>query len=203
MAVPAVFIFTALTLLVTLLHIDRFHLADGLAPETRTVTYVWIIVYAVVPPILLGLWIAQSQKPGDDPPPRLPVPGWARATLIGQGSLLLIIGVVLLIAPLLVANLWPWQLTALTGRAVGAWCIGIGIAIAQIAWEGDWRRVRAGTAAVVAFAILELIALARYTGSIAWGKPSSWLYVAFLFGLLAIGGYGGVQGWRAIGDVSG
>ena len=41
--------------------------------------------------------------------------------------------------------------------------------------------MRAGTAAVVAFAILELIALARYTGSIAWGKPSSWLYVAFLF----------------------
>ena len=39
----------------------------------------------------------------------------------------------LLIAPTAVMALWPWTLTALTGRAIGAWLIGLGIAAGHAA----------------------------------------------------------------------
>ena len=59
-AVPSVLVFTTLTLVVTLLHLDRFHLhaADLL---TRSLTWAWLLVYAVVPPILTAVWWRQTR----------------------------------------------------------------------------------------------------------------------------------------------
>ncbi len=53
-------VFTTLTLMVTLLHLDRFHLhaADLL---TRSLTWAWLLVYAVVPPILTPVWWRQAR----------------------------------------------------------------------------------------------------------------------------------------------
>lgn len=196
-AVPAVFAFTLLTLVVTLLHIDRFHLARSLPPETRLVTQVWVIVYAVVPPLLLGLWLIQNSRPGGDSPPCAPLPRWLLVVLAGQATVLILLGAALLLAPLRVAGLWPWPLTALTGRAVGVWLVGVGIAAGHVAWEGDWRRGRASWAAFAALGALELLALARFPGAVRWGSPAAWCYVAFLAGFLAIGLAGLVRVGRA------
>ena len=51
---------TILTLMVTLLHLDRFylHAADLL---TRSLTWAWLLVYAVVPPILTAVWWRQTR----------------------------------------------------------------------------------------------------------------------------------------------
>ncbi|MFN2488271.1 MAG: hypothetical protein ABR529_00710 [Actinomycetota bacterium] len=51
-AVPAVFVFTTLTLVATLLHLDKFHLGvdDSL---TVAVTWLWIAIYVTVPPVML------------------------------------------------------------------------------------------------------------------------------------------------------
>jgi hypothetical protein len=48
-AVPAVFVFTTLTLIATLLHADRFHFNS---PElvARFAAWFWLAIYAVVPP---------------------------------------------------------------------------------------------------------------------------------------------------------
>src|ERR671923_107929 len=53
-AVPAVLIFTTLTLIVTLLHLDKFHFND---PRliTRGAAWAWSIVYAVVPLLMTVL----------------------------------------------------------------------------------------------------------------------------------------------------
>ena len=71
-AVPAVLLFTTLTLLATLLHLDRFHLdtASG---------WVWLAVYAAVPPVMLALFVRQLRVPGGDPPRRAPLPRWPSA----------------------------------------------------------------------------------------------------------------------------
>ena len=39
------------------------------------------------------------------------------------------------------------------------------------------------------FAIFELLALARYSGDMAWNAPGAWLYVLFLLSLLPVGLY--------------
>ena len=65
---PAVFVFTVLTLLATLIHLEKFHLGDSFDVGTQFVTWVWIAIYAIVPVIMVVLWWRQTSVVGDDPP---------------------------------------------------------------------------------------------------------------------------------------
>jgi len=190
-AVPAVLVFTTLTLVATLLHLDRFHLDSVFG-------WVWVAVYAVVPPLMLGLLVYQLRAPGRDPPRQAPLAPWLRGALGFQAALLLLFGAALFLAPQAAAPLWPWMLTPLTGRAVGAWLLGLGVAAAQMGWENDWLRGRVAMAAYALLGGLELLALARYAGALDWSEPRAWVYLLFLLSVLAVGGYG----WRAAASVA-
>lgn len=194
-AVPAVLTFTALTLLVTLLHVDRFHFGS---PALITVagTWVWLAVYAVVPPLMLALLVTQLRAPGLDAPRTRALPVGVRVAFGFNAALMLVLGLALMLAPLTAAGLWPWELTALTGRAVGAWLIGLGLAAAQAAWENDLGRARVMMISAVVFCLLQLLAIARYPAVPAWAGPSAWLYLAFLLELLAASLYGAYAGRR-------
>src|SRR5581483_6358835 len=54
-AAPAVFVFTVLTLVVTLVHIDRFHFGPRFEPATRAVTWIWLAIYSIVPVMMVLL----------------------------------------------------------------------------------------------------------------------------------------------------
>ena len=58
-AVPGVLVFTTLTLVVTVVHLDAFHLGAEHGAATRAVTWAWVAVYAVVPVLLAVLWWRQ------------------------------------------------------------------------------------------------------------------------------------------------
>jgi len=197
-AVPAVLTFTTVTLAVTLLHLNRFHLdfsfsdvdARTTAWDTLTVTWVWLVVYACVPAIMGTLLIRQLRVPGTDAPREAPLPQILRVGLLVQSAVLLVVGLGLLLAPAVFGPLWPWRLTPLTARAIGAWLLGIGIAAAHMAVENDWTRVRAGMVSYNVFAGLELLALARYGNTLASSGASAWVYVLFLFSVLLVGGLG-------------
>ena len=131
-SIPAVAIFTFLTLMVTLIHIDKFHF---------------------------------------------------------DAVLFFFNGLGLLVAPAAVAPYWPWPLTALTGRAVGAWFVGLCVATGQAAWENDRQRVRAIMISLIAFSVLQIVALVRYGIELNWETPAAWLYVLLLVLLGTIGGY--------------
>jgi hypothetical protein len=190
-AVPAVLIFTGLTLVVTLLHLDRFHLSS---PNmiTRGAAWAWLIVYLIVPPLMTVLLVVQLRAPGRDPPRTSPLPSWVCLVLTMHALILIPLGMALLVAPELAITIWPWKLTLLTGRAIGAWSLALGVAAAQGTWENDWARVQAATLSYTVFGVFELIALARYAGSIAWDSYTAWIYVLFLVSVLVVG----VYGWR-------
>lgn len=190
-AVPAVLIFTGMTLVVTLLHLGQFHLNS---PDliTRGAAWAWLIVYAVVPPLMAVLLFLQLRVPGGDPPRQSSLPGWVRAVLLVHALIMIPIGLVLLVAPQVLIGGWPWVLTPLTGRAIGAWSLALGIAAAHALWENDWARVQVATMSYTVFGVFELLALARYPGNVDWSKPQSWFYVLFLVSVLVVG----VYGWR-------
>jgi hypothetical protein len=62
-AVPAVFAFTTLTLVATLVHFDRFHFGSS-EIFARVAAWFWLMIYLVVPPIMLVLWIRQQRLLG-------------------------------------------------------------------------------------------------------------------------------------------
>jgi hypothetical protein len=189
-AVPAVLLFTTLTLIVTLVHIDRFHLGPSFAFETRVLTWVWIAVYALVPIVMAALLVPQLRAPGGDPPRLAPLPAWVRLALIVHAAIMAPLGVGLLLFPQAVAPLWPWMLTPLTARAIGAWLLSLGVAAAHASGENDWSRVRPAVGSYVILAVLQFIALARYPADVNWATASAWVYIVFLLSMLALGIYG-------------
>lgn len=175
-AVPGVFVFTTLTMVVTLVHLGRFHLGPENSAVTRGVTWAWIAIYACVPVLMAVLWWRQSRVPGQDPPRTRPLPGIVRGTLIAQAAVLVPLGAWLLVAPAAVAQVWPWALTPLTGRAIGAWLVSLGVIAVHGLLEGDVDRVRPVAIGSLAFAVLQAVALVRH-GSDLTGGPATVAYV--------------------------
>ena len=61
LAVYGVLVFTSLTIVATVLHLDRFHLA-ALASAARVAAWSWLVVYAVVPAALLLLLVSSRRR---------------------------------------------------------------------------------------------------------------------------------------------
>jgi hypothetical protein len=190
-AVPAVFIFTVLTLFVTLGNANRYHFnAPGFVQSAGT--WAWLVVYVVVPPIMLVVLAMQLFRGGSDPIREWPIPVSLRA-VFGVGALALLVGgATMLVDPGAASWMWPWHLTFVTGQAFGAWMIGFGVALGQMAWEADWRRVRPATAGVGVLGILQLVAVLRYPNDLDWATVQAWVYLVVLASFVALG----VYGWR-------
>jgi hypothetical protein len=185
-AVPAVIAFTGLTFLVTLIHIDRFHFD---APEAGTVagTWLWLAVYAIVPVAMSVLILRQLRTPGHDLPPTAPLERWKLASMAGISAVMFAAGALLLVAPDDTKGIWPWALTPLTARAVGAWLIGLAIASAHAAREADAVRMQPLAWGSIVFVALQAIALIRYGDEMDWSSVGAVVYVAVLAAIGATG----------------
>ena len=191
-AIPTVLVFTITTLVVTLLHIDRFHFNSS-EPIAVFASWFWLAIYAFVPPLLLVFLYRQLRVPGKDELRLRPLPVWLRSLLGIHSIILLGVGIPLFLAPQIASVVWPWKLTALTARAVAAWLIALGIGAGQAVYENDFARLRVAMISYTVFALLELLVLLRYWTNIDWAAIQSWLYVGFLASVLVVG----VRGWRA------
>src|SRR5438094_681964 len=124
-AVPAIWLFTTLTLVTTLLHFDLFHFSPSAVLSAQAAAWFWLAIYVGVPVAMLLIWILQVRAPGTDPARGPPAPAWMRFLVLGQGVGMLAVGVALFLAPDGVKGGWPWGLTTLTARATVAWLIVI------------------------------------------------------------------------------
>ena len=183
--------FSYLILLATVMHRDRFHFnADDW--YTSVGTWAWLAIYASVPLMLSVAAFDQWQLGGGDPVSTRPISRPLRLLICLHGLLFVQIGALLFIAPEQAAVVWPWELTALTGRAMGAWLVGIGVTIVQLARDGDWEWTKPASLSYICFVILIVIAVARYNGSIAWDEIQIWLFwLLWLIPLLEMG-----YGWQ-------
>jgi hypothetical protein len=196
-AVPTVFVFTVLTLVATLLHLDKFHLGGSVPAGTRLVTWAWIAIYVLVPLLMLVVLVRQARTPGSDPPRSVLLPGWVYAALAVQAVTLFGFGVALFAAPAQTAPLWPWQLTPLLAQATGAWLISLGVAAGHALLERDARRLRPAMVGYLLLAVLQAIALARYPDQFHWGSAAGVIYLIFLATILPTGAAGLARGLRA------
>ncbi len=191
LAVWTVLVFTTLTLVVTLVHLDKFHLSAENPGSARGVTFGWLAVYAVVPVAMVALIWWQSRLPasaaGRGERQRPPTP--LRVLLGVLAVVLLGLGVALLLVPVDAAQLWPWTLTELTGRAVGAWLVGLGWAAAHALVIDHMPSIRPLAHTGAAFVILQTVALIRHGDALTWSSPTAVGYVV----MLAV--IGVVSGW--------
>ena len=183
-ALPAVFVFTALTFVVTLVHLELFHLAGDLPFNTRLVTWVWLAIYGGVPVVMVLAAIVQWQG-SMAVPPASGLPTAVRGALVALAALLLGLGLALLVAPSWADGAWPWALTPLTARAIGAWLIGLGVAAAHARLLDDAPSLRPLGSTAALFVVFQTIALLREGGELEGGLPAA-VYVGVLVVLAAL-----------------
>jgi hypothetical protein len=191
-AVPSVFLFTTLTLVATLLHLDKFHLNSPIF-SAMVAAYLWLAIYIAVPIALLILLIYQIRLQGSTPKRKATLYTGMRLVLVAQGLLMLVTGLILFLFPATASTFWPWALTPLTSRAIGAWLIGIGVIALHMMWENDHQRNRIGYISYAALGILQAVSLVRYAGEVNWSTTSSWIYLIFVISIIPTGLYG----WKA------
>lgn len=192
-SVITVLVFTLLTLVATLLHLDRFHFADPI-PTARFAAWFWAFVYVAIPLAMLVVIPGQERLRGLDPAKRLPLPGWLAAVLAVQGTILLVTGVGLFLFPATREALWPWPLTPLTARAVASWLIAFGLAAWLAIRERDLERLQVAAVAYVVFGVLEVAVLVRYADVVQWAEPSAAVYLLVLLSVIPTGAFG----WWAV-----
>ena len=190
--VPAVWIFTTLTLIATLLHLDIF----------RTESFwAWALVRdlrrrAAGARRHLCLAAAHTgQRAGARPGGRCVAARWLCAALGAQLALLLPLGIALFLTPTRADAVWPWALTPLTGRALGAGLLGWSVVLAQALWERGWRRVRVSLASFGLWGALALLAVARYSSALDWSAGRSWVWLGVAGSIVGVGAYSVVAGW--------
>jgi mannose/fructose/N-acetylgalactosamine-specific phosphotransferase system component IIC len=188
-AILTIFEFAVLTLIVTLIHLDRFHL-DASDLSAQIAAWLWLAIYIVVPPWMAVLIYLNSRAPGEDPRVIQPIPPWLSGLLAIEGTAMVATGIALMIDPEWVAGEWPWQLTPLTGRAIAAWLLALGIAAFQAIWERDMIRLRAATLTYAVFGVLQYLAVLRFNDDVRWEEPGAWIYLAVLAGITFTGVYG-------------
>lgn len=175
-AVPAVFTFTTLTLIATLLNANRFHF-NSPNVFAYSAAWFWLAIYVIVPPAMLAVWIKQQRVKGEDSLRSTPLPFLMRIVLAVQSVSMIAAGIGLFIAPTVLAPFWPWKLTTLTSQAIGAWLIGLGVFALHSALENELRRIKAGMVSFLGFGILELFALLRYPANVDWTDVGAWIYL--------------------------
>jgi hypothetical protein len=180
-------------LAVTLLHIDDTHLLGG--DFTGVVTaWLWLAVHTAAPVIggfLLLFQIRLSRTTWRDEPR-----DWAvLAPVAVVGVIGTVVGIGALLFPHTAASLWPWSVTTLEVRALGAWALTYGIGSWLAVWEADAARLRTGAIGYLVAGFASIVAMACYAGEVRWGVIA-WLYLAAMVSLMLLG----VVGWWMAGS---
>lgn len=180
LTVWTVLVFTTLTFVVTIVHLDTFHLGAEHPTSARLVTWGWLAIYAGVPVAMVVVLVMQARVAPTVPGGvRRPLPAPLRWLLLGLGVVLTASGAALLLDPGWAAQAWSWPLTPLTGRAIGAWLVGLGWAAGHAWLLDEAERVQPLGPTGVTFVVLEVIALARH-GEVV---DRSWQATAYVVGL--------------------
>jgi hypothetical protein len=184
-AVPAVFVFTFLTLVVSLVHLHKLHLHHDVPVSARVIAWAWLAIYALVPVLMAVGWFAQRRR-STSSPPASGLPVTIRVVLLLLAALLLGTGVALLVSPGWAEQAWPWALTPITRGAVGAWLIGLSVAAAHAWLIDDRSSLRPLGLTGVVFGFLQVVALARHGNELGWTSVSAIVYIATLVALTLV-----------------
>ena len=161
----------------TILHWDKF-------TAGHPSFIMWAFLYLTLPLLLpLVWWLNRSADPKTLDTRDCYISQNVQRFFAVLGSLLLVVSLVLLVVPDVLIGIWPWTLTPLTGRVVGAMFVLPGLVGIGIARDKRWSAARIILQAQIFSMILILGAMFVSQSDFNWSQPSSWL---FAFSMIAL-----------------
>lgn len=192
---------TFVTAVVTLRHLDDFHLGSG-TTTGRLAGWAWLVVYLSIPVLLAAVFVAQERAGGRRereivepllPPIRIVL--WAQALVAG------VLGLGLVVAPATFDVVWPWPLPPLSAGAVGAWLLTVAAGSAWGLADGDWRAFRIALPGLVTYGVFVGLAVALHTEPLDGGDWQERLLAAGLLALVVVAVPATIAQERRHGDV--
>lgn len=133
---PVASLLTALLLVATLLHWEAFN-------HRHVSFWTWLVVYVATPVLLPSIWWANRDRDPGVPVSGTPiVPRWVRTIVGTVGAGQLVLALVFFAVPSVMIEVWPWDLSALTARTLGAFLAFIGAMLATCWVEARWSALR-------------------------------------------------------------
>ncbi|MGO4359760.1 hypothetical protein [Terrabacter sp. RAF57] len=168
----SVTLFAALLGVATVIHWDRFN-------HGHVAFWLWATLYFVAPFLVLAAWVANTRVAALPCPDELRLRPGARAVVAGGAGLALAQGLVMFAVPSLVIPVWPWLLTPLTCRVVGAvFCLGsAGLVVLR---DTRWVRLRLMVEVEVVMLTLILVGAVRARSDLYTDRPLTWLLLTGL-----------------------
>ncbi len=172
--------FASLLGIATILHWDRFN-------HSHISFFTWTALYFTTPFLVILVWLANRAhdnhraEPGD-----ILIPLTARILIGMVGAATLLVSLLLFLSPQMMIQTWPWTLTPLTARVLGAMFALPGIVGLGIAFEPRWSAARIILEAQCFSILMILVAAARAWGDFQPANPVTWLFVGGLAGLVVL-----------------
>ena len=170
--------FATLMGIATILHWDRFN-------HGYISFFAWVALYFTTPFIVFLLWLRnRSTDPGPQTSSDRHVPGLVRLITGIVGSLTLLTSIFLFLQPGFMISTWPWQLTPLTARVMGALFALTGVGELGIALDIRWSSARIALQSqmigIVAIALAIIFSWSNFNQT----NPLTWLFIATILFLL-------------------
>jgi hypothetical protein len=170
--------FATLMGIATILHWDRFN-------HTYISFFAWVALYFTTPFIVFLLWLRnRSTDPGPGTSLDLRVPHSVRLVIGIVGGLTLLTSIFLFLQPGLMISTWPWHLTPLTARVMGALFALTGVGELAIALDVRWSAVRIALQSqmigIVAIGLAMIFSWSNFNQA----NPLTWIFLAIILFLL-------------------
>ncbi|MFN2606307.1 MAG: hypothetical protein ABR511_00220 [Acidimicrobiales bacterium] len=163
----AVGTFATLMGVATILHWDRFN-------HRHVAFWLWAGLYFTTPFLVWGVWWANRRRGTLTGPDDVVLPPMARLGMALTGALAVVAGLFLFLLPRRAIDVWPWTLTPLTARVLGA-IFMLGIAQLGVLTDPRWTAARIMLEVQVLMLALILLAAARASGDFDAANAMTWL----------------------------
>jgi len=163
----AVGTFASLIGVATILHWDRFN-------HDHVAFWLWVGLYLATPFLVWGVWVANRRRGTCATVDHLLLPPVARVVMGSTGALAVAAGVYLFVLPSQAIDVWPWMLTPLTSRVLGA-VFMLGVAGLGVITDARWSASRIMLQVQVLMLALILLAVARTHDQFDGSRPLTWV----------------------------
>jgi hypothetical protein len=157
-------VWTGALLLISLLHLDAFDFA-------RPQVWFWMGAYAVYP--VWGAWLYGRARALDPPQQQA-----GDVALLALALPCTAFGALLLLAPEVMARLWPWAVTPLLAQIYAGPFLAYGASLSLAAREARPEARRIVVASLLAFTLLVLLASLLHERVFHFDAASAWVWFA-------------------------
>jgi len=142
-------IWTGMLFVVSLFYLGEFD-------YSLTQVWVWFGAYLIYP--LIALWLMWLDRAPRETIAVPDLPAWVRGYLVGQGIVVTVLALFLLLVPDIMVNVWPWKITRLLAQLYSAPFLSYGLGSLMLSRQQTWPEVRVAVIAIFVFAVAVLLA---------------------------------------------